>query len=193
MTPVWPYLNLHVKTFLHGFTFPSSSPSSWLQPLPVPTVLSTNTGVPQGCWVVTPWGGEGLSMLPGVKGLRCLLQPSEPRQLQKHIQCPNAGAKSFFGCWAMVAAPSSGAGCLRGVRQPVWWGGEDTEWFSLPPAAAASCRAAQLENQAESQEILSYIPDADINFIYGLGQLISPASLGFSLDKVGKIVNIMDL
>lgn len=47
--------------------------------------------------------------------------------------------------------------------------------------------------RAESQDILSYIPDAAINFLYGLGQLVSPASLGFSLDKVGKIVNIMDL
>lgn len=50
-----------------------------------------------------------------------------------------------------------------------------------------------LESQAESQEILNYIPDSAINFVYGLGQLVSPASLGFSLDKVGKIVSITDL
>lgn len=38
MTPVWPYLNLHGETFLHPFTFPCSSPSSWLWPLPVPAI-----------------------------------------------------------------------------------------------------------------------------------------------------------
>lgn len=94
----------------------------------------------------------------------------------------------------MVAAPSKGCRLPeKGHSSQLQWGGADSEWFSLSPAAAASHRAAQLENQAESQEILSYIPDAAINFLYGLGQLVSPASLGFSLDKVGKIVNIMDL
>lgn len=38
MTPVWPSLNLHGETFLHPFTFPSSSPSSWLWPLPVSAI-----------------------------------------------------------------------------------------------------------------------------------------------------------
>ena len=88
-------------------------------------------------------------------------------------------------------SPEQGVQAARaGARQ---CGGADSEWSSLSPAASASHRAAQLHNQAESQEILSYIPDAAINFLYGLGQLVSPASVGFSLDKVGKIVNIMDL
>lgn len=71
--------------------------------------------------------------------------------------------------------------------------GADRKCFSLSPAASASHRAAQVENQAESQESLSYIPDAAINFLYGLGQLVSPASLGFSLDKVERTVKIVDL
>lgn len=74
------------------------------------------------------------------------------------------------------------------------WDKEQAETPSASPLAApASHRAAQAESQAESQESLSYIPDAAINFLYGLGQLVSPASLGFSLDKVGRTVNIMDL
>lgn len=134
-------------------------------------------------------------MLPSTKkNLRSMLQPSEPRQLRKHTQCSNAGGKFAFRCWATVAAPSKGHRLPeQGPGSQPQWGGADSEWFSLSPVASASCRAAQLENQAESQEILSYIPDAAINFLYGLGQLVSPASLGFSLDKVGKIVNIMDL
>lgn len=94
----------------------------------------------------------------------------------------------------MVAAPSKGCRLPeKGQSSQLQQGRADSEWFSLSPAASASRRAAQLENREESQEILSYIPDAAINFLYGLGQLVSPASLGFSLDKVGKIVNITDL
>lgn len=94
----------------------------------------------------------------------------------------------------MMAAPSKGCRLpTQGPGSQLQRGGEDSKWFSLSPAASASSRAAQLGNRAKSQEILSYIPDAAINFLYGLGQPVSPASLGVSLDKVGKIVNISDL
>lgn len=144
---------------------------------------------------MTPRGGEGLPLLPSTKkSLRPPLQPSEPRELHKHAQCPNAGGKFVLRCWTTAAVPSKGCRLPeQGPSRWLQWGGVDSEWFSLSPAASASRRAAQLENWAASQEFLSYIPDAAINFLYGLGQLVSPASLGFSLDKVGKIVNIMDL
>lgn len=108
------------------------------------------------------------------------------RQPHVHTRSPNTGGNSACRCQAVAAAPSKGHGGQL-------WLGRDSKWFSLSPAAPASRRAAWLENWAESQELLNYIPDSAINFLYGLGQLVSPASLGFSLDKEGKIVNIMDL
>lgn len=88
----------------------------------------------------------------------------------------------------LVANSPSGAG-------PCWQhqGGADSERLRLSPAASASLAGLHLENQAESQEILSYALDAAINFFSGLGQLVSSATLGFSSDKVGKIVSIVDL
>jgi len=48
-------------------------------------------------------------MLPSTKvGLGSPLQPSEPRQLHKHAQCPKADGKFAFRCWATAAALSKG-------------------------------------------------------------------------------------
>lgn len=112
---------------------------------------------------------------------------------QFHSQPRFAIMQFLFRCWDTVTAPRKGCRLPQYGWQCLLWQGAGRECFSLSPAASASHRAAQVENQAESQESLSYIPDAAINFLYGLGQLVSPASLGFSLDKVGRTVNIVDL